>query len=64
MTYKEFRETAHGISEYQAFLVNDFKNPWRFGEEAVSSDLDHMKVPRFDLTTNMNHDIVCIVDLI
>lgn len=64
MTYKEFREAAHGVSEWQVYLIDNSDNHWRYGKEAISSELDNRKVVSFDLTTNTVYDIICTVDLI
>jgi hypothetical protein len=64
MTYKEFREAANGVSEWQVYLIDNSDNHWRYGDEAISSEFDDKKVISFDLTTTYAHDIICTVDLI
>lgn len=64
MTYKEFREAAHGISEWQVYLIDNSDNHWRYGKEAISSEFDNRKVVSFDLTSNYYGEIICSLDLI
>jgi hypothetical protein len=64
MTYKEFRKAAHGISEWQVYLIDNSDNHWRYGDEAVSPEFDDKKVVSFELTANTDYDIICTVDLI
>lgn len=64
MTYKEFREAAHGVSEWQVYLIDNSDNHWRYDKEAISSEFDNRKVISFDLTSNYFGEIICTVDLI
>jgi hypothetical protein len=64
MTYKEFREAAHGISQWQVYLIDNSNNHWRYDDEAISPELDNKRVVSFDLSSNLHHNVVCTVDLI
>jgi hypothetical protein len=65
MTFNEFRHFAHGVSKWQVFIIDDSENHWYYGlEEVLGAQFGDKRVVSFDMTTDIDHGIVCTVDLI
>lgn len=65
MTFKEFRELAHGIYDWQIFVIDDSENHWHYGyEETLDSEYDNLRVVSFNIIARSEHHITCQVDLI
>ncbi len=65
MTFKEFREMARGIHDWQLFVIGEGGSTWHYGyEETLDSQYDNLRVISFDIhLLGMNH-VTCTVDLI
>jgi hypothetical protein len=65
MTFKDFVKISHGIKDWQVCTLSYTDPHWYFGteEELVEKHGDR-EVINFYLTTRINRDVVCSVDLI
>jgi ribosomal 30S subunit maturation factor RimM len=65
MTFKEFVKTSHGIKGWQVCILSYTDPRWSFGtEEELVERYGDSKVVNFYLTTRINRDIICSVDVI
>ena len=65
MTFKEFRETAHGIYDWMIFVISDTDSHWKYGyNETLDSKYDDLRVVSFEIKAATVHHITCVVDLI
>ena len=65
MTFKEFRQMAHGIGRWQVYLIDNTDQHWHYGtEEELGIQFDDLKVVSFDVTPTISGKVICTIDLI
>ena len=65
MTFKDFRQMAHGIYDWQLFVIGKGESSWHYGyEETLDDKYDDLKVISFDIKARSEYHITCQVDLI
>ena len=65
MTFKDFRQMAHGIYDWQLFVISKGESNWHYGyEETLDDKYDDLKVISFDIKARSEYHITCQVDLI
>jgi hypothetical protein len=65
MTFKEFREMAHGVYDWQLYVIDEGEITQHYGyEETLDDKYDDLKVISFNITARSEYHITCQVDLI
>lgn len=65
MTFKEFREIAHGVYDWQLYVIGQGEINQHYGyEETLDDKYDDLKVISFNIIARSEYHITCQVDLI